>query len=507
MIPLSPRRGATPLVAAAAASLLLGCKSAEPHGKTADTSTARYVHEETPAAHESLRVPAGANFPLPWVAVGEPDLLDLLRVYSVFEGYRRVEKPAKWSVTAYGNYFGSGYGYDLSDSMRSPAGSVAAATSSEVALRPGEVLLDLVVEASAHPKGWEPRFELRIVGADGVPLVRHAVSRRIAVQSPVAPATEAALLADVRAAAQAARATAIRQLAQSLLDDRLTLEALAARPLGRPAGGEAAAGAARGPARPAPAPLRQVAGRTLVLAVGVDAYADADLRGLGSAEADARAVAAFYALHRRSPAAQDQVKLLVGADATRAGVLEAVRTHLGQRALSPDDAVVLFFAGHGLTAPDGAYLACADTRLDRLPETAISLEALRGYWEKLAAGTKLLLVDACHAGALAGTRGVGGLARATTREQGLGAGTVVVAASAENQLSSEHRALGRGVFTTALLHGLGGDADRDGDRVVTLAELQTYLGEEVPRQARAAGAVQTPVVTSPDGHDRLALTR
>ena len=505
MTPATPRRALTPLLAAAAASLLVGCAVAEPNRMDASVTTARYAHEELPGGHVNLRLPAEARLPLPWVAVGEPDLLDLLREYSVFEGYRRVEKKAMWSVTAYGNYFGSGYGYDLSESMHSPAGSVAAATSSEVALRPGEVLLDLVVESSAHPKGWEPRFELRIVGADGVPLVRHAVSRRIAVQSPVAPATEAALLADVRAAAQAARATAIRQLVQSLLDDRLTLETLAAGPGAKPAGPVAAAD--RGPAAPQAAPLRQVAGRTLVLAVGVDAYADADLRALGSAEADARAVAAFYALHRRSPAAQDQVKLLVGKDATRAGVLEAVRTHLGQRALSPDDAVVLFFAGHGLSAPDGAYLACADTRLDRLPETAISLEALRGYWEKLAAGTKLLLVDACHAGALAGTRGVGGLARATTREQGLGAGTVVVAASAENQLSSEHRGLGRGVFTTALLHGLGGDADRDGDRVVTLAELQAYLGEEVPRQARAAGAVQTPVVTLPSGLDRLALTR
>jgi hypothetical protein len=250
------------------------------------------------------------------------------------------------------------------------------------------------------------------------------------------------------------------------------------------------------------------AGRTFVLVVGVDDYEDERIPDLRFAQADARAVSTFYASHERSPADRDRVSSLVGRDATRAGVLQAIRTHLVQRATDVADVAVLYFAGHGFADANDTYLACADTTLDALPETSISVAGLQTAWDRIQAGTKVLITDACHAGALANLRGVGGVRTVLpARAAGGRVGTISIVASGENQLSIENAALGRGVFTTALVNALSGDADRDEDRVVTLGELTDYLRAQVPRLARAVGGNQEPVIRFAQGAEALPLTR
>src|SRR5438876_1011017 len=73
-------------------------------------------------------------------------------------------------------------------------------------------------------------------------------------------------------------------------------------------------------------------GNTYVLVVGIDACADAKIPRLRFAEADARAVYAFFATERKSPTAADRVQLLLGKDATRIGILRAMREHLETKA-------------------------------------------------------------------------------------------------------------------------------------------------------------------------------
>jgi hypothetical protein len=250
------------------------------------------------------------------------------------------------------------------------------------------------------------------------------------------------------------------------------------------------------------------AGRTFVLVIGVDDYEDARLPDLRFAEADARALAGFYTTHPRSPADPDRVLSLLGRAATRAAALQAIRHQLVQRATEATDVAVLYFAGHGFADSADTYLACADTTLAALPETSISLAALQTSWDRIRAGTKVLITDACHAGALANLRGVGGVRTVLpARPAGGRVGTVSIVASGENELSAEDPELGRGVFTAALVNGLSGDADRDGDRVVSLGELAGYLRDEVPRHARAVGGNQEPMVRFAPGAETLPLTR
>jgi len=241
-------------------------------------------------------------------------------------------------------------------------------------------------------------------------------------------------------------------------------------------------------------------GATYVLVVGVNAYADARIPALRFAESDARAVYAFFATEKRSPTVRDRVTLLVGKDATRAGILRAIRERLQQRAARPEDTVILYFAGHGFADAQTTYLAPSDARLGDLPETAISSETLAEYWGRVRAGRKVVVLDACHAGGIESVRGIGGVALAPLAAPVAGAAgatpegplSLNIAATGPSELSTEDPDLGQGVFTIALLKGLRGEADADGDGVVLDAELARFLASEVPALAASAGGRQTP---------------
>src|SRR5262249_47467868 len=70
-----------------------------------------------------------------------------------------------------------------------------------------------------------------------------------------------------------------------------------------------------------------------------------------------------------------------------------------------------------------------------------------------------------------------------------GSGFVTFASCMASEFSAEGPALQNGYFTRALLEGLLGHADANGDGVVTLAELDAYVAERVA--ALSKGKQQT----------------
>jgi len=62
--------------------------------------------------------------------------------------------------------------------------------------------------------------------------------------------------------------------------------------------------------------------------------------------------------------------------------------------------------------------------------------------------------------------------------------TVVLAASAGDQVASTYEQKGHGLLTYFFLKGLQGDAGRDNDGTLELAKLYTYLRPQVERIAR-----------------------
>jgi uncharacterized caspase-like protein len=73
-----------------------------------------------------------------------------------------------------------------------------------------------------------------------------------------------------------------------------------------------------------------------------------------------------------------------------------------------------------------------------------------------------------------------------------GTGAVVISSSSGSEFSLEGAQWGNGVFTYAILQGLtAGRADRDSDGSVSVAELQSYVIDEVRQLTRGA---QNPTV-------------
>ena len=115
--------------------------------------------------------------------------------------------------------------------------------------------------------------------------------------------------------------------------------------------------------------------------------------------------------------------------------------------------------------------------------------------QRLAAERVIFITDSCYSGATAGRTFAAAAHRAITSDAFLARlakakGRVVLTASRASEVSEERDALDHGVFTYYLLQGLGGKADLDGDGIITVDEIYTYVAQKVPE---ATGQNQHPV--------------
>jgi len=221
--------------------------------------------------------------------------------------------------------------------------------------------------------------------------------------------------------------------------------------------------------------------RTLLLAVGVGAYSA--LPALRCARADAEDLAGILGA---MPVAVHPLTLLDAA-ATRAEILVGLAW---LAAAGPNDTAVITFSGHGMYTGSAAYLCPIDAVPARIAETAIESAELTAALRRIRAARLLVLLDACHSGAIGDPRATGALRGGfpLKRMAGLvaGNGRVVLAASAPGQSAWELAGMRNGLFTHYVLEGLRGAAARS-DRTVWVSDLFGY----VSRQVQSHG-LQTP---------------
>jgi len=182
--------------------------------------------------------------------------------------------------------------------------------------------------------------------------------------------------------------------------------------------------------------------------------------------------------------------LLVNEQATTRNIRSALFTFLKQA--GKDDLVIIYFAGHGAPEPgrpDNLYLVSYDTEPEDIASTAFPMwdmeTALKRY---IVAERVVILADACHSGGIggeAGLRKVGSANMINTYLANLKKtkpGRAIITASEANQLSRESEEWdGHGVFTYFLLKGLKGEADSDGNGIITIAEAFNYVYNKVRR--------------------------
>ena len=259
-----------------------------------------------------------------------------------------------------------------------------------------------------------------------------------------------------------------------------------------------------------------------LVTVGVSHYRNSryDLR---FAAKDAQDVATL--LSGRYAAGAAHVLALNDDKATRDGI-RAARAWLQQA--RPQDTVVVFVAGHGMTDPEqNYYFGTYDIDPAQPSVNGLPFEEFENLLDGIAPLKKLLLVDTCFSGEIerdepASLTTVSGAGTVTTRafsamrgiaihadETGSvsqtaaaspvgeapvyarsqqewfadlrrGTGAAVISSASGNEYALEGEQWHNGVFTYAVLDGLkNGKADRNGDGVVTVTELESYVIDAV----------------------------
>lgn len=187
------------------------------------------------------------------------------------------------------------------------------------------------------------------------------------------------------------------------------------------------------------------------------------------------------------------VVTLLDGQATRAAVLNGL-AELSARA-GTDDTACVFFSGHGAVVgtpgAEDSVLVTVDTDLADIEGTSISSDEFARALSQIKAKRVLVFIDACHAGGAAisktladgkGQEFKSGYSSNTFAKLATGSGRALMASCRADEVSAVFSGARNSVFTTALLAGLQGAADKSGSGLIKLFDLFNYVAEEVPKQ-------------------------
>lgn len=174
----------------------------------------------------------------------------------------------------------------------------------------------------------------------------------------------------------------------------------------------------------------------------------------------------------------ENVHRLTGAKATLANLKQELEVWLPSVA-KDDDRVVIYFAGHGFIKDSRAYLAPYDLDPANIPSTGYPMDELASVaGSKIHARNKVLITDSCHSGAIAPDPDAQAYNK---RLLDLSTSMFSLTASRDRERSFESADWGggHGIFTYYVVKGLEGEADENGDGIVTADELADYTYRNV----------------------------
>jgi WD40 repeat protein len=251
-----------------------------------------------------------------------------------------------------------------------------------------------------------------------------------------------------------------------------------------------------------------------VVAIGVGRLGAARGRfpDLPFAARDAEELAAFLRTQAGSAYRNVYVTLLAHADGpTRRNIERALREF---RSAGPADTSLLFVSAHGISDARGNYYMLPRDAQPQDVRAVIEGTDVTGAaptligWRKLfdalsdAAGKRLLVVDTCHARDAAGAFDARSLKKRSASSH-----FPLLLSSDSGELSQDYPKAGHGLFTYALLRGLRGDADTDGDGFVSLDEITLYVPELVATLRDRRLGAQTPQFVVPEPMRGIRLAR
>jgi len=220
-----------------------------------------------------------------------------------------------------------------------------------------------------------------------------------------------------------------------------------------------------------------------ILAIGVNKYDNAgaglaNMKDLNYCVADARGV--IDSLKTQEGVRYGKVRsLLVADDAevkpTAANIRQSF-TFLDDA--KPRDVVLLFLAGHGVSAQEGKFYFLSRDAVVSATKTVDSSRAISG--DEIvsvldAPGNRLVFIDACQAGGVDNDRMVRSL---------MDTNAFVFAACRGNEFSYEDAELGHGYFTNSIMDALKGATTAQAAGNVSVISMSGYVKDDVLRRVR-----------------------
>lgn len=247
--------------------------------------------------------------------------------------------------------------------------------------------------------------------------------------------------------------------------------------------------------------------RTLyVLALGVADYTD-DTLDLGSATKDVDDLVARLVQEKAGLYSDVRVRVLRDDEVTKGNILRGREEFLFDA--RAEDTILVYVAGHGIHSRSGEYYFLTPDATEENPyDDGIERSRLESLvtWDKLRAGRRILILDTCHSGrTYGGERRGRAIAAAYQQDEvdaRLGTGLYILAASSEGGMAEEGS--GNGVFTRALLEGLAGGADQNGDGLVDIEELRSFASDRVFEETNGR---QRPTAPRIEGGEAFPLAR
>ena len=219
--------------------------------------------------------------------------------------------------------------------------------------------------------------------------------------------------------------------------------------------------------------------RGYALIVGIGSYKNLPAKAqLEFAERDAEAMYSILINPESGNFRAENVHRLTGAKATLAALKQELEVWLPSVARE-EDRVVIYFAGHGFIQGGRAYLAPHDLDPNNIPATGYPMDTLGNVaGARIKAKWKVLLTDSCHSGAITPDADAQALNRSLL-DLSRSMFSLTASRDRERSFESANWGGGHGIFTYYVVKGLEGEADENGDGIVTADELAEYTRRNV----------------------------
>ncbi|HEY9787839.1 MAG TPA: caspase family protein [Candidatus Obscuribacterales bacterium] len=241
------------------------------------------------------------------------------------------------------------------------------------------------------------------------------------------------------------------------------------------------------------------------LVVGISTFANPKVPKLTYAAKDAQD---FYKyLVSEAKFSPSHVRLLLNEKATERRVMSELGNKFLARVAKPDDLVVLYFSTHGSPAQMDLrgrnYIVAYDSDPTDLYATGIDMQQImESIHSRVLSDRVLLVLDACHSGGAADSKGLQRAANFDAQAIAVGSGQLVICSSQPEEQSWESARYHNGVFTKRLLEGL-----RSRGQTTKLREAFEHVKKTVAEEVKEdrPGARQTPVMSGKWNGDDLLL--